>query len=149
MKALTLHQPWAHAICHLGKRVENRTWAPPASLPVGSLLAIHAGKVHDHAGHRQILAARLSLPTIFPRAAVVAVAKLIGTCDAAGVRTCMSGRRIDIDAGGLSAWFCGPVGWVLDDVRVLREPVPCKGRQGLWDLPPEVEQAVIAQIGGA
>lgn len=27
MKALSIRQPWAHAILHLGKRVENRDWA--------------------------------------------------------------------------------------------------------------------------
>jgi len=26
MKALSVRQPWAHAILHLGKRVENRDW---------------------------------------------------------------------------------------------------------------------------
>lgn len=26
MKALSLTQPWAHAVVHLGKRVENRDW---------------------------------------------------------------------------------------------------------------------------
>lgn len=27
MKALSIRQPWAHAILHLGKRVENRDWS--------------------------------------------------------------------------------------------------------------------------
>ena len=42
MKALTLHAPWAWAICFLGKRVENRTWAPPSGM-IGKRFAIHAG----------------------------------------------------------------------------------------------------------
>ena len=32
--------------------------------------------------------------------------------------------------------------WVLADVRPLDEPVPCKGRQGLWTLPDDVERKV-------
>jgi hypothetical protein len=28
MRAITLKQPWAYAVCHLGKRVENRAWKP-------------------------------------------------------------------------------------------------------------------------
>lgn len=44
MKALTLLNPWAQAIAYWGKDVENRTWAPPASL-VGERIAIHAGKL--------------------------------------------------------------------------------------------------------
>jgi hypothetical protein len=27
----------------------------------------------------------------------------------------------------------GPWCWVLRDVRKLDEPVPCSGKQGLWD----------------
>jgi len=35
-------------------------------------------------------------------------------------------------------WFSGPFGWVLDDVRTLAKPIPCKGQRGLWDLPAEL-----------
>ncbi len=28
MKALSIRQPWAHAILHAGKRIENRVWRP-------------------------------------------------------------------------------------------------------------------------
>lgn len=53
MKALTLHQPWATCIAHHGKRVENRTWAPPQSI-VGQRIAIHAGMKLDREvlGHK-------------------------------------------------------------------------------------------------
>lgn len=43
MQALTIWQPWASLIVHGFKRIENRTWAPPADL-VGTTIAIHAGK---------------------------------------------------------------------------------------------------------
>ncbi len=42
MRALTLTPEWAWAVCRLGKRVENRTWAPPASA-IGTTIALHAG----------------------------------------------------------------------------------------------------------
>jgi hypothetical protein len=42
-----------------------------------------------------------------------------------------------------------PVGWVLDDVIALDEPVPCPGAQGLWQLPIDVEARVRAQIARA
>ncbi|MCB9603308.1 MAG: hypothetical protein H6722_27065 [Sandaracinus sp.] len=32
MRALTLHAAWAYAVRSLGKRIENRTWTPPAAL---------------------------------------------------------------------------------------------------------------------
>lgn len=45
MKALTVRQPWARFIAQTDetdqpKRVENRTWAPPASM-LGAELLIH------------------------------------------------------------------------------------------------------------
>lgn len=49
MKAITIRQPYAWAICHAGKRVENRAWhnAPGliavARRLVGQRIAIHAG----------------------------------------------------------------------------------------------------------
>ena len=44
-----------------------------------------------------------------------------------------------------SPWWIGPIGWVLTDIA-LPEPVPCKGFQGLWNLPADVESAVLAQL---
>ncbi|MBL8866467.1 MAG: ASCH domain-containing protein, partial [Planctomycetia bacterium] len=40
MLALSIHQPWAHAILHFGKSVENRTWSTSYRGP----LLIHAAK---------------------------------------------------------------------------------------------------------
>jgi hypothetical protein len=37
--------------------------------------------------------------------------------------------------------------WKLVNPRPLSEPVPCKGRLGLWELPDDVEAAVLTQIG--
>ena len=46
MKALTVKQPWAWAIIHGGKDVENRSWMPNLG-PRGMRIAIHAGKGWD------------------------------------------------------------------------------------------------------
>lgn len=43
MKALTLKSPWAEHIVYGTKRIENRTWRPPADLH-GEVIAIHRGK---------------------------------------------------------------------------------------------------------
>ena len=39
----------------------------------------------------------------------------------------------------------GRFGWLLDDVRPLAEPVPCKGRQGLWTPDDDLLAAVQEQ----
>jgi len=145
MKALTLHQPWATAVANFGKRVENRTWAPPPSL-VGRRLAIHAGKTWDREGAR-LLAERFGfrwtkeLEAAFPRGAVVAVATLVGTLPfpACGQRPEYS-RLVAAERD--SWWFTGPIGWVLADVVPIAS-VPSPGRQGLWTLSDEAERAVV------
>jgi hypothetical protein len=44
--AITLHSPWAQCIIYGTKRVENRTWKPPAKVR-GERLVIHCGKTDD------------------------------------------------------------------------------------------------------
>jgi len=43
-------------------------------------------------------------------------------------------------------WFVGPFGWVLSDVVVLPAPVPCRGAQGLWEVPADVREAALRQL---
>jgi hypothetical protein len=43
-------------------------------------------------------------------------------------------------------WWAGPCGWVLTNVVALPCPVPCRGYQKLWCLPPDVEAEVLRQI---
>jgi hypothetical protein len=134
LQALTLRQPWAHYVVRGPKRIENRSWAPPRSL-VGGDLAIHAGKhcdvdeiaaIIDEVKARTV-AGRVAPGSIqgtkvrdLPFGAVVGVARVTGYVTASN-----------------DPWFEGPFGWTLDDVVAI-EPVPCKGAQGLFALPPDV-----------
>ena len=43
-------------------------------------------------------------------------------------------------------WYAGRYGWLLADRQRLVEPVPCRGRQGLWTLPADVEAQVREQV---
>lgn len=130
MKALTLHQPWAWAIAHADKRIENRSWRPPASI-VGKRIAIHAGlKLDRFAADDLADDFGLVVPADIVRGAVVAVATVSGC----------STMYID-------RWHVpGQIGWRLQDVVTLAEPVRCRGAQGLWNLPPQVLAAVEAQL---
>ncbi len=57
MKALSIRQPWAWAICHAGKRVENREWLSSspslhvARRLVGQTIAIHASAGSTYREH--------------------------------------------------------------------------------------------------
>ena len=36
----------------------------------------------------------------------------------------------------------GPVCWVLEAITKISKPIPCKGAQGLWVLPAEIETLI-------
>ena len=48
VRCLTLRRPWAWAVAHAGKDVENRDWQCP--LPPGTIVAIHAGQKFEADG---------------------------------------------------------------------------------------------------
>jgi len=123
MRAITVYQPWAYAIAHLGKGYENRTWPPPAAA-VGRPLAIHAGRTFDERGARFIEELGLALPprSEMPTGALVAVCRLAGVV-------------MPADPQSDDPWFRGPFGWRLDERRPLARPVPIVGKQGLWEAP--------------
>jgi hypothetical protein len=132
LRALTLVQPWAWAIAHADKRVENRTWLPPRAL-VGAYLAIHAGKGFDKHAQWKLVQHGYEPPALHVHGAIVAVARVKGTV-----------RERDPNVHD-DPWFCGPIGWQLDEVRTFAEPVPCRGAQGLWTVPDDVLAVVRAR----
>lgn len=143
MKALSVKQPWALAICH-DKDVENRTWRTHYRGPV----AIHAAKAFDNVS-AAVLDWVEATASLKPgqlhredhRGAVVAVAEIIGCHESGALNVC--------DLVPCSPWALPEQWhWVLDNVRVLAEPVPARGALGLWRLPEAVDAAVRAQLTG-
>lgn len=125
MKALTIRQPWADAIAHGTKRVENRSWKLPAKH--------HGARILIHAGAQLDKQAIVYGPNLDIFSAIIAVAT-ITDCRYSDDGQC-----------------CGPWGdenvyhWTLADVRALAEPVPCKGRLGLWNPAEDIAAAVTDQ----
>lgn len=137
--ALTLYPEWAYAIAHLGKRVENRTWKRDSM--VGQMLAIHGGKniggapKQDWAYHATGMigvakAAGAPMPDPITLRSLLEQGQ--GIVAVARVVRFVRQLRLDDPA---APWFFGPWGWMLDQVRVLPRPVPCRGSQGLWPVP--------------
>ncbi len=129
MKALSIRPAWAHAIAHLGKRVENRTWATRYRGPI----LIHASSTKCAADVREleeIIGAQIG-PDTFVGGAIIAVADLVD---------CVDGAEAP------SRWTCGPIAWRLDNVRLLAEPVPASGRLGLWTPTPTGLWRVLSQL---
>ncbi|MEV0236794.1 ASCH domain-containing protein [Nonomuraea sp. NPDC050786] len=135
MKAVTVWHPWAWAITANLKPVENRGWATRHR----GEIAIHAGKPWDEIGAAdpRIIAAagQLAGPVLpderFVFGAIVAVADLV-----------------NVVQDSSSPWAePGQVHWLLANIRPLAEPVPCRGWQNIWDVPPDVEALVRAKLG--
>lgn len=160
MRALTLWQPWATAVALHGKIVENRTWLPPESL-LGERIAIHAGAARKDAW---ALPPGVTVPEPLPRSGVVATAIVVGALDLRegrrDVRVRGTGSLAFLTGGDDSSddwdriakldsnpWWLGPVGWLLEEIRPLSQPVSCKGAMGLWTLGIETERTVIAAGG--
>lgn len=132
--ALTLHRPWAELILVAGKDVENRTWSTDYRGP----LLIHAGQRWDHAG--------------------LEFASLIPTGPEAMADDWISENPDDHDLGIIgivelvdvvrdypSLWSArGQYQWVRTEPRMFLEPIPCRGQQGLW-YPPDEVQALAAR----
>lgn len=150
VKALTVRQPWAWAIIHGGKDVENRTRNIAGSYrgPV----AIHAGK-HRPAGWTDLgfmRALRAAFHIYAPETTPLHRGSIIGIVD-----------LVDVHRSGISSvsHYCDP--WdgcspwaqrdgyhlVLANPRPLATPIPCKGRLGLWTLPDETAAALAAALG--
>lgn len=140
VRGLTIRPPWAWAIAFGSKRVENRTCATPYR----GLLAIHAGAdidwdAPDSAWAAAGLAPHRSGPrgpwrATLPPGAVITVADLVGCHDDQPSALPRDG------SGRCSPWaVIGAWHWELEDMRPLREPVPCRGMLGLWRLPEDAD----------
>jgi hypothetical protein len=108
--ALSVRQPWAWAIIHAGKDIENRSWqAVNHGLTQRGRVAVHASKgmtrdEYDHASGfmRQMLSIEC------PSAADLLRGGIIGSVEV-----------VDVVRASESPWFFGPRG------LVLRNPQPC------------------------
>lgn len=135
MRALTVRQPWAAAIAHGDKHIENRKTPIPAK-HLGATILIHAGAAED----------ANALPADMVRAwplhyrAIVAVAALASCHQATTPRCCAPWGFPQTDDGKL--WH-----WVLEDVCPLPHPPrPVTGQLGLWTVDDDTLAAVQRQI---
>ena len=142
--AITIRPPWPSLIIHGGKSVENRCWQPPEKL-IGQRLAIHAGKRFEHLYEclddldladpidraiRRCLNLLNGRP--WPRGAVLGTVRLAGV-----IRPLPEGRNDGRATDDVVWWETDQFGWILRNPIAFDEPIPARGRQGiwLWDVP--------------
>lgn len=144
MKALTVRQPYADAIAHGAKPVENRTKPLPPKY-VGVPILLHAAK--------ELHVTRITAVDLAEFTGV-RIADWTDTRSAilAQIRFRGSHRAAD------DIWCCKPWGqvttriqpevwhWEIDQVNLLAAPVPATGALGFWNVPADVLAAVQRQI---
>lgn len=146
MRVLTVRQPWACAIAHLGKDVENR----PTNIAGGyrGPVAIHAGLREDEAAYDDEMIRQacgeyddgwLLADWVGITGAVVGVVDLVDvhhSSNVVGIPTCRCSPWAMHDRWHL----------VLTNVRPLRSPIPHKGALGLRTAPPALQAAIREQL---
>lgn len=123
--ALSVRQPWAHAIVAGWKPVENRSWrAPNPALKFRGKFAVHASKGmtrDEYEGGRDFMAElgfKLPRACDLPRGGIVGVATVV-----------------DIVKEHDSDWFFGPRGLVLTNARPV-DFIPAAGALGFFEWKP-------------
>lgn len=124
MRAITVKQPWPHAIFHAGKDIENRTQNLVADFPID--LAIHVAKAIDPDAE-------------FPRG----FSKLLGDPDAydPAVRGKIIGvvTLVKIVETHRSRWYQEGTrfAYVIENPRLLKTPLEARGYLCAWKVPAE------------
>jgi len=149
MKAISIRQPWSHAILHMGKRCENRDWFCKYRGPI----LIHAAKgmsvqeyqhfsffwEYDFPGH--------GIGQTYPKLPSAEALERGGIVGKAVVIDCI-GKKDQVPAGKdklwseqwVAPWFFGRFGIILDKVEALPF-IPYKGALGLFEVPDDVVSA--------
>ena len=125
LRALTLRQPWAWAVIHGGKDIENRSW----TTRFRGTFAIHAGRGFDGLEDLEDICVQP------PRREDLVHAAIIGLVD-----------LVDVVQRHPSPWFHGPYGFVLARPRALAEPITCAGALSFWRVGPDIERRIRAQV---
>ena len=144
MRAITVRQPWAWAIMHGGKDVENRSRNIAGAYrgPV----AIHAGLAPFEQDNMASRAHRLAhggeVDTRIVFGAIVGVVDLVDAHPSQRDENAWTNGDVDIFPCSPWAEWHGPYHLVLTNPCPLRTPIPVRGRLGLWTLPDDVAAQV-------
>lgn len=118
MMVLSIRQPWAYAILHLGKDVENRTWR---TKNYRGPFYIHASQKVDKEAIGYLRGQGYELPETFKTGGIVGQAVLTN---------CVEKHYSD--------WFTGPYGFALGHIKPLAF-LPMKGAQGWFNPKKDVQ----------
>ena len=140
MKVLTIWQPWAGALAAGIKENETRSWGTKyrGEIAIHSALKpIHHtwSDLYMNNDAREVICSRMNLPevidgpVVFPMGCILATAELVD-CIRITQEYIVT---LSSDELALGDYTLGRYAWKMANVRELPEPIPAKGRQGLWD----------------
>lgn len=152
MKAITIWQPWATALALGIKHNETRSWETNYRGPI----AIHAAKkkpdfhraardnmfTKDIYLGRDYISGEIALITDnfnynkLPLGAIVATANLV-ECMPITPEYVVTLSPQELALGD---YTIGRFAWVLEDVVMLEEAIPCRGQQRLWECMIDLHQ---------
>lgn len=143
MRALTVQQPWAWAIVHGGKDVENRTRNLAGSYR--GPLAIHAGLREDEAAYDDdmIRSALGEVDDSWLLEERLATGVVLGVVDLVAVH-----HETDHGPGSRCSWWGQRGIWHLQlaNARPLAALIAAKGRLGLWTPDAGLVAAIRKQV---
>ena len=132
MKAITVWQPWAGALAAGIKESETRSWATK-----------YRGPIAIHAAMREVFDGLALIPVPIalkikealrcewdemPRGAIIATGELVDCIKITPEYV----ATLSPDELALGDYTPGRYAWKLANVKRLPEPIPAKGKQGLW-----------------
>ncbi|WP_300297652.1 ASCH domain-containing protein [Anaerosolibacter sp.] len=151
MKTLSIIQPWATLIATGEKRIETRSWATKYRGP----LLIHSSKkiekfICDKEPFYSTLHSngidsfeKLPIGAIIARCNLVDCLKIIDWELGDNLRIIGATLENDQKVSGNEVEFGNycleRYAWILEDVEILKEPIPAKGKLNLWNFRGEIE----------
>lgn len=142
LPALTLIRPMGAAIVHGTKRIENR----PRDLPkrmrgVPTIVAVHSGKKIDGDYWHTLRSIDGDNEGRVPYFDNVEDEGIVGLMLLSG-RVFRGDDTLGFDT--VSPWYAGPYGYEIAAAIPFPTPIPCRGMQGWWPVPNEIEAMISA-----
>lgn len=147
MKALTIYQPWAGLVIHGPKRFENRNHN--SFRRHRGELAIHAARADAYCYGvigRLVRTLGVNVETVdrwitgpSDRTVFSAIIGVVSVIDFGPPSHFSAGDNRDV-------FLEGPFAMKFAEPIALPTPVQCRGRQGLWAVPTDVESAIREQL---
>lgn len=153
MRCLTISQPWASLVAVGAKRIETRSWKTAYRGP----LAIHAAKGFPGEAKR-FCESRLvqeslgwqyepSWNAVAVKAKTIHIGCVIATCELVECKEILSSMPVGLPTFYQGRYMIAPpapefhfgdytpgrYGWLLENVKMLPEPIPAKGALSLWE----------------